>query len=155
MSSNALDPLVAIGVLSTAGAAGKTSATDPLRRRLAMRESWHHRASSAVIQRFILANSGADNAVIHDEQRRFGDIIFTNRSESRFACAWKFVEWFTIASSLFSRVRFFGVADDDSYIDVYPPPTHTPYPSHHLAALGQPITICLRSTTILKPTFER
>jgi hypothetical protein len=107
-------PLVAIGILSTAGRAGSTSGQYQQRR--AGHRASRQRDRASVVIRFILAGDVERRPDVLQEQSSHGDLIFTGDPEGRFNCSWKYIRWFSLALPLFPHARFLAAADDDTHI---------------------------------------
>ena len=117
------DPLVALGVLSSLGASGQSSAVQYLARRTQLRESSRHFANvgHSLQLRFLMAtppSHAGGVAALHDEQRLHGDIVVLAINESRFNCALKPLLWYEHAARAFPTARYYAIADDDTYLQL-------------------------------------
>ena len=119
-------PLAALGVLSAAGASGQASGLQYLARRDNVRSAQRLFTSrgegAAIALRFLLARPPAGSAqlraVDEGEQRRNGDIVLINITESRFNCALKFLLWCVHCQTAFPTAHFHVMADDDTFIQL-------------------------------------
>ena len=118
---------VALGLLSAAGAAEKSTAGQYQARRAKLREDSRRFAcvteSKRCALRFVLAgaqtsrNAGA-LAEARQEAREHGDMLLLNTTEGRFTCSRKYLLWLQAALELFPKAEYIGLGDDDIYIQL-------------------------------------
>jgi hypothetical protein len=116
----------ALGLLSAAGAAEKSTAAQYRARRTKLREDARRFAAfntGSVAMRFVLAGGRtAKNALALDEARQeageHGDMVLLNASEGRFTCSRKYLLWLRAALAMFPSVLYIGLGDDDIYIQL-------------------------------------
>ena len=117
-------PFVALGVLSSAGSAGKSSAAQSRARRDTIRRTNPLFRLCHVAVRFLLADGETRYPVnnlealrsARAEAREMGDMIFLNMTESRFRCSEKYLLWFAVAARAFPAARYIALGDDDTHI---------------------------------------
>ena len=117
--------LVALGLLSAAGAAEKSSAQQYRSRRMQLRTDCRRFASykTTVALRFVLAgaetrSNGAALAAARREAAEHGDVLLLNTTEGRFTCSRKYLLWMRAALVLFPSAQYIGIGDDDIYIQL-------------------------------------
>ncbi len=118
-------PFVALGVLSSAGSAGKSSAAQSRLRRDIVRRTNPLDRLCHVAVRWLLANGETRHPVnniealqsARAEAREMGDIVFLNMTESRFRCSEKYLLWFSYAARTFPAARYIALGDDDTHIN--------------------------------------
>ena len=115
-----MDPLAALGIMSSVGSSGQANAEQYASRRAHARESLQLFASatSSIQVRFILARPPVQPQAIRDEERRHGDMAWLSMNESRFRCALKPLLWYEYCLTAFPTARFFAIADDDAYVQL-------------------------------------
>lgn len=118
-------PFVALGVLSAAGAAEKSTSAQYRERRTHLRQDARRFASfeKEVALRFVLAGgltskNGAALLEAHKEADAHGDMILFNTTEGRFTCSRKYLLWMQAALHLFPSAKFISIGDDDTYIQL-------------------------------------
>ena len=123
-------PLVALGVMSSAGTSGQATAMQYVERRNKVRSQ--HRAFAHVLAthvvevRFLLGvapnSSSADAALalakLNEEAELHKDILRLPMADSRFSCARKPLLWYAHCAKAFPSARYYAVADDDSYVHI-------------------------------------
>ena len=119
------DSIVALGLLSAAGAAEKSNAAQYRARRAQIRKdaSAFPALGQRVILRFVLAGAptATNRAVLElarKEAAQTRDLIFLNTTEGRFTCSGKYLLWLRTALALFPSAAFVGLGDDDVYINL-------------------------------------
>lgn len=119
------DSIVALGLLSAAGAAEKSNAAQYRARRAQIRKdaSAFSALGHRVILRFVLAGAPTttNHAVLElarQEAAQTHDLVFLNTTEGRFTCSGKYLLWLRTALSLFPSAAFVGLGDDDVYINM-------------------------------------
>ena len=118
--TNGASPLLALGVFSAAGSSGQASGAQYQSRRASLRSSaarFGEQLAHTVAMRFVIATH--ETASIHDEQTRHGDIVLLRVTETRFNCALKLLLWLEHCSKSFPSTPFYGIADDDTYLQTY------------------------------------
>ena len=132
-------PLVALGLLSTAGSFGSSRDRAGRDRNVVGGSTWRRarlrasaRQSAAwrmgqVVMRFVLAGNTlrppymragtpSDLSAARSEAAAHGDMVFLNASEDTFRCAAKYLLWFRHVGSTWPAARFVAMGDDDTYI---------------------------------------
>ena len=118
---------VALGLLSAAGAAEKSTAGQYRARRQKLREDAARftcfSKSKTCALRFVLAGGETKSNVAAlaeaaSEARQHGDMLLINTTEGRFTCSRKYLLWMQAALVLFPAAEYIGLGDDDIYIQL-------------------------------------
>ena len=129
-----MDPIAALGIMSSVGSSGQANAEQYASRRAHARESLQLFASatSSIQVRFILARPPVQPQAIRDEERRHGDMAWLSMNESRFRCALKPLLWYEYCLTAFPTAR-------------PPPPSSPPRPSMLMSSSRTWKLTCARS----------